>query len=64
MNPATEKRFGIWHSGLTGRYYAGWAKRRKGTTVEQDLWEASGVKHDVTGDVEAILRASVKERDR
>lgn len=57
---AQDKLFSVWQSGLTGRFYAGWAKRRKGTTVEQDLWEfGSGAKHDVTDAVEAYIHQRV-----
>lgn len=55
-----EKRFGVWHSGLTGSFYACWAKL---IDPEHRTWEVYGKKHDVTDDVRLFLRqARLAER--
>ena len=56
-----EKKYGVWHGALSGRFYAGWAKR---VDPEKDLWEQTGVRHDVTESVEAyIAQATARLRD-
>ena len=51
-------KFHVWKGGLTGRYFAG-------SSAQQDdgSWVATGRKHDVTDDVEAIIAARLAERD-
>lgn len=53
------RAFRVYHSGLTGSYYAGNA-----ISTDGELWRMKGAKHDVTADIEKILEdanPSVKE---
>ena len=52
-----EKKYGIWHGALSGRFYASFAKRVG--DPEKDLWEQTGVRHDVTESVEAYIAMAV-----